>query len=55
MENTKNIDELNRIIYFYKMQVYKKNIIIKQLKNKLNTEEDMRRELLSKINIRSKL
>ena len=55
MEDTKNIDELNRIIYFYKMQVYKKNIIIKQLKNKLNTEEDMRRELLSKINIRSKL
>ena len=50
MEDTKNIDELNRIIYFYK-----KNIIIKQLKNKLNTEEDMRRELLSKINIRSKL
>ena len=55
MENTKNIDELNRIIYFYKMELYKKNIIINQLKTKLNTEEDMRRDLISKINIRSKL
>jgi hypothetical protein len=52
MENNKkepSIEELNKIIKFYKMEIYKKNITIKQLRYRIYIEENIRNKLTSKL------
>jgi hypothetical protein len=39
------IEELNKIINFYKMEIYKKNITIKQLRYRIYIEENIKKNL----------
>ena len=40
---------MEKLIELYKMEIYKKNIIIKQLQNELYIERNIKKNILSKL------
>ena len=49
LKKESSIEELNKLIDFYKMEIYKINIINKQLQNNLYIEKQIKKNILSKL------
>lgn len=57
MENnqTDKLKSLEKMIELYKIKMYKQQLIINQLKNRLDVEEMIKKSYIHKLSLRSKL